>query len=63
MWKWILRGVGVAAFVYVLVVMDGEVALGAYIIIGGLIGLPNVLGWQQALNSPPPPVAQPEPEA
>lgn len=43
LWKWILRGAGVLAFAYVLIVMKGDVPLGAWVIIGGLIGLPNAL--------------------
>lgn len=50
-WKWMLRGAGLAAFSYVLIAMGGDVALGAYIIIGGLIGLPNVLSLQQLINA------------
>lgn len=46
-----LRGAGLAAFSYVLIAMGGDVALGAYIIIGGLIGLPNVLSLQQLINA------------
>lgn len=43
LWKWALRGAGLLAFSYVLIVMHGDIALGAYVIIGGLIGLPNVV--------------------
>lgn len=50
-WKWILRGAGVAAFIYVLTVMHGNVALGAYVIIGGLIGLPNALPLSQVVSA------------
>jgi hypothetical protein len=49
-WKWLLRAVGVAAFLYVLIVKDGDVPMGAYVLIAGLIGLPSVVGLQQAIN-------------
>jgi hypothetical protein len=51
LWKWALRLVGLLAFAFVLVVKDGDVALGAYVIIGGLIGLPHVLSLRDLLNS------------
>lgn len=50
-WKWILRGGGMAALWYVLLVMHGEVALGAWVIIGGLIGLPNALPLSQLVTA------------
>lgn len=34
-----------------LVVLHGEASMGAWIAIGGLIGAPHVLSWQQALNA------------
>jgi hypothetical protein len=49
-WKWILRLAGIAAFVYILVARAGDVPVGTYVIIGGLIGLPNVISLQSALN-------------
>lgn len=51
LWKWALRLAGIAAFAYILVVKGGDVALGAYVLVGGLIGLPNVIGLQQLLNA------------
>lgn len=51
LWKWILRGAGVLAFAYVLIVMHGDVALGAWVIIGGLIGLPNALPLSQVVGA------------
>jgi hypothetical protein len=50
LWKWLLRLGGFAAFVYVLTFMHGNVPVAAYVLIGGLIGLPNVISWQQVLN-------------
>jgi hypothetical protein len=50
-WKWMLRGMGLAAFGYVLVVMHGNVPLGAWILIGGLIGLPNALPLEQVVQA------------
>jgi hypothetical protein len=51
LWKWTLRGAGILAFFYVLIIMHGEVALGAWVIIGGLIGLPNALPLSQVISS------------
>jgi hypothetical protein len=50
LWKWLLRLAGLAAFVYVLIAKDGDVPLGVFVLIGGLIGLPNVISAQQLLN-------------
>jgi hypothetical protein len=49
LWKWALRMAGILAFAYVLVFQHGDVALGAYVIIGGLIGLPQVLSLRDLL--------------
>lgn len=51
LWKWTLRFVGVLAFSYVLVVRDGDIPLGAWVIIGGLIGLPNALPLGQVIEA------------
>lgn len=50
LWKWILRLSGLAAFFYILFARDGDVPAAVFVIIGGLIGLPNVISLQQALN-------------
>lgn len=50
LWKWVLRLAGIAAFAYVLIAKDGNVPLGVFVLIGGLIGLPNVITAQQLLN-------------
>jgi hypothetical protein len=50
LWKWMLRLAGLGAFAYVLIHHKGEVPVGVYVIIGGLIGLPNVITWQNMLN-------------
>lgn len=49
-WKWLLRLSALAGFFYVLIAKDGNVPLGVYVLIGGMAGLPNVLGWQQAIG-------------
>lgn len=49
-WKWTLRLCGLAAFVYILLVKNGDVPAAVYVIVGGLIGLPNVISLQSALN-------------
>lgn len=49
-WKWLLRLSALGAFFYVLAAKDGDVPLGVYVLIGGMAGLPNVLGWQQAIG-------------
>lgn len=51
LWKWTLRLVGLAGFLYVLIAKDGEVALEAWVIIGGLIGLPNALPLGQVIET------------
>lgn len=45
-----MRILGAFAFMYVLLVMDGNVPVATYVIIGGFVGLPNVFSWQRALN-------------
>lgn len=50
LWKWILRLSGLLAFGYILLVKDGNVPATVYVIVGGLIGLPNVITLQNALN-------------
>ena len=50
-WKWLLRLSALAAFFYVLVAKDGDVPLGVYVLIGGMAGLPNIWGLQQALGA------------
>jgi hypothetical protein len=50
LWKWVLRVVGLVSFAYVLFVMRGDVAVAVYVLIGGLIGLPNVVSLQGLLN-------------
>jgi hypothetical protein len=49
-WKWLLRMTALGAFFYVLIARNGDVPLGVYVLIGGMAGLPNVLGLQQLLN-------------
>lgn len=49
-WKWLLRLAGLTAFLYVLLFKGGDVPLGVFVLIGGLIGLPNVVSLQQVLN-------------
>jgi hypothetical protein len=49
-WKWLLRLAGLGAFLYVLIFRGGDVPLGIFVLIGGLIGLPNVISLQQMLN-------------
>lgn len=49
LWKWALRLVGLSAFVYVLI-QGQDVPVAVYVLIGGLIGLPNVVSLQQLLN-------------
>jgi hypothetical protein len=51
LWKWALRLVGIAAFAYILISKGGNVPLGVFVIVGGLIGLPNIISAQQLLNS------------
>lgn len=50
LWKWTLRLAGLAAFGYILLAKDGNVPAAVYVIVGGLIGLPNVITLQNALN-------------
>jgi hypothetical protein len=49
-WKWLLRLAGLAAFIYTLLAKGGAAPVAAYVLIGGLIGLPNIISWQQVLN-------------
>lgn len=53
LWKWALRLTGLTAFIYVALGKDFNVPSPAYIGIFGLIGLPNVVGWQRVLRSRP----------
>lgn len=50
LWKWMLRLSGLAAFAYILLAKDGDVPAAVYVIVGGLIGLPNVITLQNAIN-------------
>lgn len=50
-WKWLLRLVGVGAFVYVLVAKGADTPLAVYMLIAGMVGLPSVVSWQSALNA------------
>lgn len=51
LWKWALRLSGLGAFFWVLIARHGDVPSALYVGIFGLIGLPNVIGWQKALRS------------
>ena len=42
--------VGLGAFVYILLVKNGNVPAASYVLVGGLIGLPNVINWQATLS-------------
>ena len=48
-WKWVLRALGVAGFTY-LIVSDANAPVAFYVLLGGLLGLPNVIQYQLALN-------------
>jgi hypothetical protein len=52
-WKWLCRLAAIMAFGYVLLVKNGDVPLGVFVLIGGFAGLPNVLGLQSLLNKGP----------
>lgn len=48
-WKWLLRTLGVVGFGYLLAVNpDAPVAF--YVLLAGLLGLPNIISYQMALN-------------
>lgn len=49
LWKWGMRVLGSTGFIYVMLVEHGDVQLGAWVIIGGLIGLPNALPLSQVV--------------
>lgn len=50
LWKWLLRLLGVGAFIYVLVGLHGNVPAAIYFLIGGFVGLPSIIGWQKAVR-------------
>jgi hypothetical protein len=47
-WKWSLRLMGVVGFVYLL--DSDSTAPGLYILVAGLLGLPNILAYQLEQN-------------
>lgn len=52
-WRWVLRGLGIvllAATAAVDLATHQEVPIALYVLIGGLLGLPDVWGAQRALN-------------
>lgn len=52
-WRWVLRGLGIAlltAAATVDLATHQEVPVALYVLIGGLLGLPDVWGAQRALN-------------
>lgn len=51
LWKWGMRFLGCLGFVYVMLIEHGNVQLGAWVIIGGLIGLPNALPLSQVVTA------------
>lgn len=50
-WKWLLRICGLATFAYVLITKGGAAPVPVYVIIGGFIGLPNIVTAQSLINS------------
>lgn len=48
-WKWLLRALGVIGFGFLLVT-DPDAPVAFYVLLGGLLGLPNVIQYQLALN-------------
>lgn len=48
-WKWALRGLGVFGFI-VLVAFWRDAPVAFYVLLGGLLGLPNVISYQLALS-------------
>jgi hypothetical protein len=48
-WKWALRFLGVVGFVYLLAYKPTW-PIAAYALLGGLLGLPNVIAYQQRVN-------------
>lgn len=48
-WKWLLRGLGVVGFAFLLIT-DRDAPVAFYVLLGGLLGLPNIISYQMALN-------------
>jgi len=47
-WKWVLRAMGVAGFIYLAFKDEAPVAF--YVLLAGLLGLPNVIAYQISAN-------------
>lgn len=48
-WKWVLRGLGVLGFLYLLT-FKPDVPVAFYVLLSGLLGLPNVIAYQLRMN-------------
>jgi TctA family transporter len=47
-WKWVLRGLGILGFFYLMANQDANPAF--YVLDAGLLGLPNVIELQRRMN-------------
>lgn len=48
-WKWLLRGLGIVGFGYLLI-KDPNAPVAFYVLLAGLLGLPSVISYQLSLN-------------
>lgn len=48
-WKWVLRALGIVGFIY-LITAKPDAPVAFYVLLAGLLGLPNVIAYQIALN-------------
>jgi hypothetical protein len=49
LWKWILRGLGIGGFIFLLL-NDLRAPVAYYVFLAGLLGLPNIISLQQELR-------------
>lgn len=52
-WKWVLRGLGVLGFFFLLylkLVSHQDPSVSFYVLLSGLLGLPNVIAYQLRVN-------------
>lgn len=49
-WKWVLRGLGIVGFLYLIIVFKTEAPVAFYVLLTGLLGLPNIIDYQLKIN-------------
>lgn len=49
LWKWVLRCLGLLGFFY-LIINRPDAPVAFYVLLAGLLGLPNIIGYQIAVN-------------